>query len=178
MRNILGRPPKPPPPNIPAIEPDTRGATTIREILAKHRSQASCAACHANIDPPGFALESFDVIGGWRDNYHTYGGSLAMKVKSGNKKGPDKTPNLDASGVMPDGREFKDFDQFKQVLLTDKDAVARCVTEKLVVYATGAGLDFADRPALDQILQHDREHNLGLRTLVHEVIESPIFLSK
>ena len=83
MRNILGQPPKPQPPNIPAIEPDTRGATTIREQLARHRNQPSCAGCHAHMDPPGFALESFDVIGGWRENYHTFGGGLAPKNTGG-----------------------------------------------------------------------------------------------
>ena len=73
MERILGKPPPPPPPGVPAVEPDTRGATTIREQLDKHRTVASCAACHAKIDPPGFALESFDVIGGWRDRYRALG---------------------------------------------------------------------------------------------------------
>src|SRR5438270_8554441 len=69
MERILGQTPPPPPPGVPAVEPDTRGATTIREQLARHRTLESCAACHAKIDPPGFALESFDVMGGWRDRY-------------------------------------------------------------------------------------------------------------
>ncbi len=180
MRNIIGQPPKPPPPDVPAIEPDTRGATTIREQLAKHRTQATCAACHAHIDPPGFALESFDVIGGWRDNYHAYGGGLpkgnAQFLDGKRKYKP--WPNLDATGVMPDGRTFQNFDEFKKLLLDDKDQVARCLTEKLLVYSTGAGLDFADRPAVDAILAHLRDHGHGLRTLVHEVTESPVFLSK
>ncbi len=69
MERILGLPVPPPPPGVPAVEPDIRGATTIREQLAKHRNSESCAGCHAKIDPPGFALESFDVIGGWRERY-------------------------------------------------------------------------------------------------------------
>ena len=73
LDRILGTPPPPPPADVPAVEPDIRGATTIREQLAKHRQVASCASCHAKIDPPGFALESFDVIGGWRDYYRTTG---------------------------------------------------------------------------------------------------------
>jgi hypothetical protein len=178
MRNILGHPPKPPPPNVPAIEPDIRGATNIRDLLAKHRTQAVCASCHASIDPPGFALESFDVIGGWRDNYHAYGGGLAGSSYLNGKSKFKPHPKLDASGVMPDGREFADVDQFKKLLLADKEQVARCLTEKLLVYATGAGLDFADRPAVDAILQHARERGCGLRTLIHEVVESPVFLTK
>jgi len=181
MRNILGHPPKPPPPNVPAIEPDIRGATSIRDILAKHRNQPVCASCHAKIDPPGFALESFDVIGGWRDNYQMYGGGLGKKAYqdiSKKYRNNKPLPPLDASGVMPDGQEFKDFDAFKKLLLADKDQVAHCLAEKLLVYSTGAGLDFADRPAIDTILQHAREHGYGFRTLVHEVVESSVFLTK
>src|SRR5262249_51012590 len=73
MRKIIGKPPDPPPPNVPAVEPDVRGTTTIRDMLAKHRSNASCAACHSKIDPPGFALESFDVIGGRQTRYRSLG---------------------------------------------------------------------------------------------------------
>ena len=178
MRNILGQPPKPPPPNVPAIEPDTRGATTIRELLEKHRSQATCAACHAHIDPPGFALESFDVIGGWRGNYHTYGGGLGANDPKLNGKSKKPLPPIDASGTMPDGRAFANFDEFKQLLMTDKDQVTRCLAEKMLIYATGAGLDFVDRPAVETIVAHTSAHGYGLRTMVHEVVESPVFLSK
>jgi hypothetical protein len=73
MTRLLGKPPHPPPPGVGAVEPDIRGATTIREQLAKHRSQPTCAACHRNIDPAGFALESFDVMGAWRDRYRSVG---------------------------------------------------------------------------------------------------------
>src|SRR6478752_6368796 len=74
LDHILGTPPPPPPNDVEAIEPDIRGATTIRAQLAKHRQNAACATCHAKIDPPGFALESFDVIGHWRDRYRIYAG--------------------------------------------------------------------------------------------------------
>ncbi len=67
LDRLLGTPPKPPPPNVPAVEPDIRGAVTIREQLAKHKSVATCASCHVHIDPPGFALENYDVVGGWRE---------------------------------------------------------------------------------------------------------------
>src|SRR5207244_5517128 len=80
LDRILGTPPSPPPEGVAALEPDIRGATTIREQLAKHRQVPSCAACHARIDPPGFALESFDVIGGWRDHYRTTGNGGVVVV--------------------------------------------------------------------------------------------------
>ena len=73
LENLIGKPSPPPPAGVPAVEPDIRGATTIREQLDKHRNTESCARCHRHIDPPGFALESFDVIGGWRDFYRTVG---------------------------------------------------------------------------------------------------------
>src|SRR4029077_2124112 len=78
LDRILGMPPPRPPENVAALEPDIRGATTIREQLAKHRQVAMCAGCHTKIDPPGFALESFDVIGGYRENYRTTGGKAAI----------------------------------------------------------------------------------------------------
>src|SRR5260370_37509499 len=79
MERILGDPPPPPPPGVPAVEPDTRGATTIRQQLDKHRSVQSCAVCHAKIDPPGFALENFDVFGGWRGPYRPTQGRGPVK---------------------------------------------------------------------------------------------------
>ena len=87
LSHILGTPPPPPPKDVPAIEPDIRGAKTIRQQLAKHRQIESCAACHANIDPAGNALENFDVIGGWRDFYRTVAGGNKNKVKIPNYSG-------------------------------------------------------------------------------------------
>ena len=122
MERILGQP-SPPPPPVPAVEPDLRGQKTIREQLAKHRDQASCATCHAKIDPPGFALESFDVMGGWRDRYR------AIAEKPQREKGIGKDgqpfafrfgPPVDCTGQMADGRKFSDIREFKRVLLTDE----------------------------------------------------------
>src|SRR5204862_3156185 len=111
MERILGDPPPPPPPGVPAVEPDTRGATTIRQQLDKHRSVQSCAVCHAKIDPPGFALENFDVMGGWRERYRSEaGGELAKGLaKSGQKFAFHYALPVDASGEMPDGRKFQDI---------------------------------------------------------------------
>ena len=144
LDRILGTPPPHPPADVPAIQPDTRGATTIREQLAKHRQLASCAGCHSKIDPPGFALESFDVIGGWRENYRTTG--LGKEVMVDGRRMPYlKGPKVDPSDVMPDGRAFANIDEFKKLLLADKDQIARALTEKLVTYATGGPPEAADR---------------------------------
>src|SRR5205807_4936242 len=113
LDRILGTPPPKPPADVPAIEPDIRGATTIRQQLAKHRQIATCAACHAKIDPPGFALESFDVIGGWRDNYRTSGHGDVVIV-DGRRMPYHKGPKVNPADVLPDGRRFRNIDEFKQ----------------------------------------------------------------
>src|SRR4029077_7203288 len=108
LDRILGTPPPRPPADVPAIEPDIRGATTIREQLAKHRSVASCNSCHAKIDPPGFALESFDVIGGWRDYYRTSGNGKAVLV-DGRRMPYLQGKKVDPADVLEDGRRFRDI---------------------------------------------------------------------
>ncbi len=179
MRNLLGKTPKPPPPNIPAVEPDVRGAKTIRQQLEKHRSQTSCATCHANIDPPGCALENFDVIGAWRENYRSLGeGKPTTQSVDGRRVGYKIGPRVDAADTLPDGRAFADIDQFKQLILADKNQIARCLAEKLLVYSTGAALDFVDRESLSEIVRHTADHNYGFKTLVHEVVQSKVFLTK
>ncbi len=105
LDRILGTPPPRPPENVGAIDPDTRGTTTIREQLAKHRQLESCAACHAKIDPAGFALESFDVIGGWRENYRTTGNGKLVVI-DGQKMRYLQGPKVDPADVLPDGRAF------------------------------------------------------------------------
>jgi hypothetical protein len=179
LDRILGTPPTPPPEGVAALEPDIRGATTIREQLAKHRSVATCATCHAKIDPPGFALESFDVIGGWRDNYRVSGFVRGGEVVVDNQKMRYyKGPKVDPADVMPDGQKFRNIDEFKQLLLKDKDQLARALTEKLVTYATGGAPEAADRPEIEAIVKKIREKNYGFRTLVHEIVQSKLFQNK
>jgi hypothetical protein len=177
MDRILGTPPPRPPADVPAVEPDTRGATTIREQLAKHRKIASCAACHVKIDPPGFALENFDVIGGWRDNYRSSGNGQTVVI-DGQRMPYLKGKKVDAGDVMPDGQTFKDIDEFKQLLLKDKDQLARALTVKLVTYATGAAPTTADKTAVEEIVAAEGKKQYGFRTLVHEVVQSQLFRSK
>jgi hypothetical protein len=176
MRRLLGEPPEPPPADIPTFEPDTRGATTIREQLAKHRSQATCASCHARIDPPGFALESFDVIGGWRECYRAEKGESPPERFRGRRiwEYGLGTP-VDASGELPDGRTFENIDDFKRLLREREDQVARNLTQKMLTYATGAGIQFADRDEVEAILARLKSKGGGLRSLVHEIVQSHAF---
>jgi hypothetical protein len=180
MERILGMPPPPPPPSVPAVEPDTRGATTIREQLAKHRDVQSCAACHTKIDPAGFALENFDVMGGWRDRYRAVGDAKAdVGIGKGGQKFLYHTAlPVDASGQLSDGRAFGDIRELKRLLLADETQLARNLARQLAVYATGAPVSFADRATVEQILGRARPHTYGVRTLVHELVQSPLFLTK
>ena len=181
LDRILGTPPDPPPKNVAAIEPDIRGATTIREQLDKHRNQQACAGCHAKLDPPGFALENFDVTGRWRTNYRAIPDSAKDKVV--NVPGTDvrfytQGRPLDPSFIMADGRPFKDVDEFKQLILAQPEQLARCVTEKLITHFTGAQLQFADREVAEAIVHRAASSDYGLRTLLHEVIQSRVFTHK
>jgi hypothetical protein len=180
MKKLLGEPPAPPPPNTGTIEPDTRGATTVREQLAKHRSMESCAGCHAKMDPPGFALESFDVIGGFRERYRSQGAGDQTTVPNtrGRKLYIKLGLPVDPSGELADGRQFGGISDFKKLLLAQQDKVLAALAKNLVIYSTGAPISFADRASVEEIVAKTRGQGSGLRTLVHEVIESPLFLSK
>jgi len=177
LDRILGTPPPRPPAGVPAVEPDIRGATTIREQLAKHRQLATCATCHAQIDPPGFALESFDVIGGWRENYRTTGRGQEVKV-DGHRMPYLKGPKVDPADAMADGERFGNIDEFKALLLRDKDQIARALAARLVTYATGGAPARADQPEIESIVSRIRGKGYGLRTLVHEVVQCGLFRSK
>jgi hypothetical protein len=180
MARLLGKPPPPPPPSVPAVDPDTRGATTIREQLAKHRSQASCAACHRNIDPAGFALESFDVMGAWRERYRSVGAGEPVPGvgHNGIKFHFCLGPAVDASGELPDGQPFHDIRELKHLLARDPEPLARNLVQQLAVYGTGAPMRFSDRPVVARILARSRPGGYGVRTLVHELVQSELFQDK
>jgi hypothetical protein len=177
LDRILGTPPPKPSVDVEAVEPDIRGATTIRDQLAKHRQRAECASCHAKIDPPGFALESFDVIGGWRENYRSVGKGDAV-VLDGRKMRYLKGLPVDAADTMHDGQTFQNIDEFKHVLLKDKEQLARALTEKLLSFATGAAIAKSERAELEAIVGKIRGKDYGLRTLVHEIVQNRLFLTK
>ncbi|RFC48758.1 MAG: Protein of unknown function DUF1592/DUF1588/DUF1587/DUF1585/DUF1595/Planctomycete cytochrome C [Verrucomicrobia bacterium] len=177
---ILGQPVPPPPAGIPAIDPDTRGATTIREQLARHRTDASCAACHLKMDPPGFALESYDVIGGYRQQYRSLAGGAPVHFRF-----PDGTgvryrqgPVVDCAGETAQGRVFAGFAGLQEILLEDPEKIARSFVEQLLPYATGAEVRYADRREIDRILQEARASRYGIRTLMHGVAQSTMFRTK
>lgn len=180
LKRILGRTLQPPPPDAGGIEPDTRGATTIREQLEKHRRLVSCAGCHKFMDPPGFALESYDVIGGWREFYRTTQGQGERAIDPLTKRHLEyrKGPPVDPSGELADGRSFAGMDQLKKLLLDQREMIAENVVNNLVTYATGAEVTFADRTETQAILQRARPQDYGLRGLVHEVVQSALFQTK
>ena len=157
LEKVLGYSPPPPPPDVPLIEPDIRGAVSIRDQLEKHRNVATCAECHRKIDPLGFALENYDAIGGWRDKY-------------------DGKVSIDSSGKMPDGDSFETPVEFQEALLRRKHQFARCITEKLIAYALGRELEVSDRPVIDEIVQEISKPEKGLRDLIQEIVASRSFL--
>ena len=178
-RRLLGEPLPPPPADIPTFEPDTRGATTIREQQAKHRALPTCAACHDRMDPPGFALENFDAIGGWRERYRGEKGDLSKKMFRGRRIWEYKLgPEVDASGELPDGRRFSDIDAFKRMLMERQEQVVRNLIQNLLAYATGAGVQFADRATVETIVARLQSQDGGLRSLIHEIVQSQVFQNK
>lgn len=177
LTSLLGTPPSPPPPNVGSIEPDTRGKVTIREILATHREIDSCNQCHREIDPPGFALESFDPIGGFRTHYRISGGS--NDDSSFQQSRPARTgPPVDGSGVMPNGGEFADIREFKHLLMQQKEQIARHFISELVVFSTGAEIQFADRDEIETILKQARNNDFLMRDILQAVVGSKLFRHK
>ncbi len=181
LDRIIGKPPSPPPPDVKAVEPDIRGATTIRQQLDKHKTVEVCASCHRHIDPPGFALENFDVAGGWRDLYRIKkGGNDDKYLPLANY--PERkvwfAKPVQADGETAEGEKFHDINDYKQLVLKDPDQLTRNLAEKLLIYSTGAEIDFADRAVVETIVLDAKSHNHGFRSLLHAVVQSPIFLQK
>ena len=158
LENLLGTPPSPPPPDVEPLDPDIRGAESIRDQLNKHRETQACYECHRKIDPLGFALENFDPIGRWRSKY-------------------DDRIEIDASGQLPSGESFNDIVEFKKAMLEKKDAFTRALTKKMLSYALGRRLEISDRPEIDSILETLEENGDGFRDLVYLIISSESFAS-
>ena len=182
MERILGEPPPPPPKNVPAIESDTRGARTIREQLDLHRAEESCRACHQKIDPVGFALENFDVLGGWRERYRAIDEAVDPAPGVGHNghwfKFHEAQP-VDASGDLPGpGGEFRDVVELKRILVERDRDLARNLARQLLIHATGAGPRFSDRPHVEAILDRTASRGYGARSLIHAIVASPLFLTK
>jgi hypothetical protein len=163
---LLGLPMHPPPSGVPAIEPDIRGAKTIREQLAQHRSDASCASCHRLFDPIGFALENYDPSGRWRTQY--------IAIVDGKQA---KGQKIDSGDVLANGRKFASIDDFKTLAAGEGDLLARAVAGQMLVYGTGGTISYADRKAVAEIAAAVRDGH-GMRSIVHAVVTHPTFLSK
>ena len=161
LENIFGAPPPPPPPNVPDLkdERDPRKVLPMREQLAAHRANPVCAGCHAQMDQLGFSLENFDGIGEWRDVY-----------VSGAR--------VDASGVLPDGTKFNGPSELRQVLMKHSDEFLTTMTEKLMIYALGRGLEASDAPAVRKIKRDAARDNLRFGSLIQGVVTSAPFQMK
>ena len=178
LANVLGRPAPPPPPGIEGLEPDTRGTTTVREQLTAHRENIVCASCHRAIDPPGFALESFDPIGGFRSHYRISGGEMRygdFVAPAPYKQGPA----VDASGVTPGGHAFADIAEYQALLLREEiEQIARHVVSQLLVFGTGAEIGFADRDQVHRLAADLGDRAYPFRTMIHAVAQSDLFRSR
>jgi hypothetical protein len=160
---IFGKTPPPPPANVPAIEPPTPQSPklSLRDKLEAHSQNPNCASCHAKIDPLGFVWDNYDAIGLWRD---------VEKVPAG--LGAD--PTIDPAGELPDGRAFKDPRGFKQLLLADRDAVAKAFIEHLCTYALRRVLTFDDKEDVDAIVAEAKKHDYRIKDIVKAVATSEL----
>jgi hypothetical protein len=158
LDNLLGEPPPPPPADVPALDATTKGARklTLREAMELHRANPGCAVCHRNIDPLGFALENYNGIGGWRSK--------------------DGESAIDASGKLPDGTQFDGPAGLKRVLATGRrDEFVSTVTEKLLTYGLGRGVEYYDMPAVRAIMRQTEANQYRLRDLILAVASSVPF---
>ncbi len=178
---ILGIKTPPPPKSVPAIEPDTRGAATIRQQLELHRVEASCNACHSIIDPVGFALENFDVAGGWRDYYRSLG-DVGKPVEGFGKNGQPFSHRqglaVDASGNLLNGQRFANIQELKQLLVADDRSIAKNLLQQLTIYATAAPMRFSDRVEIDSILERLEQDGYRVKSMIAELVTSDMFLHK
>ncbi len=180
MDRLIGQPPVPPPPGIPTVEPDIRGARSMRDLLALHTSSASCASCHAKFDPVGLALENFDVMGRWRSQYR--GLEAGQRISGIDRSGHDFSYTLanavDASGQLVDGRGFKDIYALKAILKADPRQLARNLLQQFTLYATGTPERFADRLEIESMLDSCAKDGYRVRDLMHALVQSRIFLGQ
>jgi len=155
LDQILGTPPPPPPPNVPELEDKRMLKGSLRQRMEQHRANPSCANCHARMDPIGFAFENFNAIGAFRDK--------------------DGDAAIDPSGVLPDGGSFKGPADLRTLLRNKKELFSRCLTEKLLVYALGRGLDYYDTATVDGIVAALGRNDYKFSTLVLEITRSDPF---
>ena len=168
LENILGTPPPPPPPNVPALE-ETKDTErmTMRQRMEQHRANAACAVCHSRMDPLGFALDNFDAIGRWRTTETTVSwdpdGVTITKVP------------IDVSGLLPDGTKFQGVAGLRKFLLSHPEQFATTLTEKLLTYALGRGVEYYDQPAIRKILKGAASSDYRWSALIQGIVTSAPF---
>lgn len=167
LEKLLDDPPPPPPPNAGEIQPNTAGKNlTVRERLQRHRDEATCASCHAKLDPYGLALENYDAIGAWRDRQNGEG------IRA------TKAPPIDASGVLKSGRAFSDLAQYKAALLAERERFVQAFAKKLLTYALGRPVGYVDQATITQVVTAAERDGLRLRSMIQAIVASEPFLSK
>jgi mono/diheme cytochrome c family protein len=177
MDRLLNDPAPPPPPGVSQIDPDTRGASTVREQLSRHRSDPNCSACHSKIDPAGFALEAFDPIGGLRTRYRSNGkgdptpADAKIAWRATYKLGPQ----VDPSGELRDGRGFRGPGELVDHLAAHPEKLAAAFIAHLSRYATGSEVRYSDRREIARLVESCKSSGYGLRSLIHALAESPLF---
>ena len=180
MERLIGQRPPPPPASVPAVEPDIRGAKTIRELLALHAKSESCAGCHARFDPVGLALENFDILGSWRTRYR--GLEAGERITGIDRAGHDfayaVTESVDASGQLLDGRRFQDIHELKAILTGNSRQLARNLLHQFTLYATGTPVRFADRAEIESMLDACEADGYRVRDLMHALVQSEIFVGR
>ena len=178
MERLIGEPPPPPPPSVPAVEPDIRGAKTIRDLLALHTKSKSCAACHAKFDPVGLALENFDILGGWRTRYRglEQGERVAGIDRAGHDFAYTLADAVDPSGQLLDGRRFQNIRELKAHFAANPRQLARNLLHQFTIYATGTPVRFSDRPEIEGMLDACAKDGYRVRDLLHALIQSRIFM--
>ena len=180
MERLIGQPPPPPPKSVPAVEPDIRGAKTIRELLALHTKSESCAGCHARFDSVGLALENFDVLGGWRTRYRgiEQGEPVTGIDRAGHDFAYTLAEPIDASGQLLSGRRFRDIHDLKSLLASNPRQLARNLLHQFTVYATGTPVRFSDRAEIESMLEACKSDGYRVRDLIHSLVQSRTFLGK
>ena len=171
LENILGTPTPDPPNSVPALTPDTRGTKNPKERLTAHMASESCAACHKSIDPLGFVLENFDPIGRWREHYPRY---LEQNGKTTRTDGLE----IDSTGMLPDGHELADIQDLKRWLKQNPEPFVRCISEKLLTYATGRQMSYRERKIIADIVHSQAENEYRFRDLLLRLVQSDIFRTK
>ena len=180
MERLIGKPPPPPPASVPAVEPDIRGAKTIRDLLALHTKSKSCAACHATFDPVGLALENFDILGGWRDRYRgvEQGEPVIGIDRAGHDFAYTLADTVNASGQLIDGRHFENIRDLKIILTADSRQLARNLLHQFSLYATGTPVRFSDRAEIESMLDACAADGYRVKDLMLALVQSKIFLGQ